>query len=137
MPHIKIFLRFTMIIGAAGFSYMITAIALLESRRFISAEEPADNEKMLINMAAVLVGALMAYVGLCRFAGLLPRDKRRGSPVMLARWLVLACAAMGLHQLGLLALLQLTAAPWVVCECVALGVVAVSAYIASRRWVFC
>jgi hypothetical protein len=137
MPHIKIFLRFIMIIGAAGFSYIITAIALLESRRFISADEPADNEKLLINVAAVLMGALMAYIGLCRFAGLLPRDKRQGSPAMLARWLVLVCAALALQQLFLLALLQLTAASWVACECAALGLVAVSAYIAGRRWVFC
>jgi putative flippase GtrA len=116
---------------------MILAIALLESRRFITSEEPADSEKLLINLASVLMAALMAYLGLCRFAGMLPRDKRNGSPAMLARWLVLACAAMGLHLLLLLALLQLTAASWVVCESAALGVMAVSAYIASRRWVFC
>ena len=128
-------MRFMMICGLASVGYMASAVALLESLRLVSSDEPGNAEKIIANVLAFTMGVALAFFGLRRY-GCTTRAGLRGTLVPLMRWFAVVSGALALHEVTLLAFLHWAPWSWVVCETAALVCAGAAAFLASRRWVF-
>lgn len=129
-------LRFMMICGLASVGYMASAVALLESWRLVSSDEPGNVEKIIANVLAITMGAALAFFGLRRYGGTARAGLRGSTIVPLMRWFAVVSGALALHEVTLFAFLHWAPWSWVLCETAALGCAGAAAFLASRRWVF-